>query len=251
LKNKMALLVLLLLLVGCSTHSMGETSPQRKENRQHPHESTQRSHVILKKIIANDSTETATPHDTVKNEIQWELSDGTIKKQTENSIKWSSQLANYAIVALKVPKVSTDWYNFAFLERQNGSWKIKGYMDLPINASDLTRDKKGINIPLKSYYVADDSIDDQYTVWVFTDGKKAFTIARYPWEEPLSPPAGFDEIKIRNHSARISSQNGKTSLYYVEGEDIVSIAGDLSKSEAVVLAKSLSLSFSALFPFKR
>lgn len=246
----MVVIVTIYTLTACSPNHESEQTTVKKETKTFSEKTfpSVEKNVTVKSIISQNPTQTNTAMNTVKTSIQWELSNGNKVTPVKNSFKWSATLGSDAIIALKVPNTTLEWYNYYVLENTNNIWGIKGIIDSPVEKAQLSKNKKGIEIPLNSFAASDLDIGKERKVWTFYNNDKAIMISCYP-EEAISA-VHYHMIKIKGRDAYVSSKKNRTSLFYFDEGKRIWIYGDMSKSQAIELAKSLPLTSSRYFPFR-
>lgn len=243
-----SLLILIFGTIGCGHN----TQNNQVAKTSHTVSNTEKK-ITLKTITSNSvsSNKAQIPEQVITNGIEWTFSDGNKSFPSKKSFLWSKKFNKQMIAVIKVSRTSEPEYNLVCLTFNQHQWEIKGFIDAPINKDDLYTEKKGLDLPMQKFAIANLTLEPKKkNIWFFANKNKFIVIGKFP-REAFSLPSGFQQINLNGKKAWVNAADNNFFLYYFENENIVWIGGKLSEDEIRKVALSLPLVGSSFFPFQK
>lgn len=224
------LIVLLVVLSGCSVQSHANSSTQTKiENK---------SKSIEVAVATNNdvpNNEATSSENVIKNGITWKLTNGKSISPRSSDFITNLNFGNIGVVSVKVPEVTKPTYYF-FITKKNSYWAINGVIGAQLY------DNKNNKLP-NAYSELDQTSIAINKLGHFTElyNKKTFITIGNVNAVVMPLPKGKNTQLNSGQAAILFQENNINGIYYSLGSNWVFIAGNIDSKSIINLANDTSL----------
>ncbi|WP_085522257.1 DUF4367 domain-containing protein [Tuberibacillus sp. Marseille-P3662] len=250
--KKSILLFFAFTLLSLALTACKQDDPKTEEKNQVEANTTNNDEEYQKKEVKgvkiHDPSEDAdSPSTAILQQFEVLFKNGESEYPKESDVISETFLGDKSILTIHSPEGKN---NFGvFLYEKEGKWKIRGIIRIDANKGESFTDKDGLSLPMDHYRATNLDLEKNSKTWTFVKKDKIVTISKF---KRFSFDGGPDteEVNLKDGIKGYISKDkfGNSSLYYFDRGNLIVLSGNLNKTEATKLAKSLPASTNLNFP---